>query len=503
MASPLNLRPGGSRWRYRWALGTWLAVATVPAAAQLTPVTGQSLFQYRAGSGYSGNYLAADGGFIYTDNVLRTASGSGETLLLVGLSGTTSREGTRLDYHLSSNLAAVKYLGGAYPTEPTGYLDGTVVLKFVPGFFSWIVRETYSQVQIDPYAPVTPDNLESLNYITTGPRFTMRPTLRTSVTLDALYSYLNSSSPSPQYLNLDNHRYGGDLRIDRAFSETASLYLKGHYEKVDFKDQVNNNNFSIGEAVAGYKLTDGRTVFDLSGGYSQLRVYDVLAVVEGPGGSRESLQTEEFDEPIWRVDLSRLITPSQRIALHASQLFTDAAGAFRLGFDQPVPTTAPTQLATGDPFKQRDFGVDWRIQGPRTTFNVGLSYLRQRYLLDSSADSDVKMAHALLDRQLSPVLNWSVGVTYDRNEQVGTPPASGGVAIATGQSSKVLTALTDVRWQVGARLALRFFYGYSRQSGTYSYSDNQVGVTASWALIGAMQASPELAPVAPASTRSP
>src|SRR5215469_14850876 len=237
------MQPGGPRPRHRGVLAVWLALVTVPASAQVTLLTGQSLLSQSA-SRYPGNHLAVDGGVIYTDNVQRTESGSSQTLLLLGLSGDTTREGTRLDYRLASNIALLKYLGGAYPNQPTGYLDGTALFKVVPTFFTWLARETYTQLQINPYAAVTPDNIENVNYITTGPRFTMRPTLRTSVTLDALYSYLTTNSSSPTRVDFDNHRYAGDLKIDRAFSETASLYIKGGYEKVDFKNQADNNNFS-------------------------------------------------------------------------------------------------------------------------------------------------------------------------------------------------------------------------------------------------------------------
>jgi hypothetical protein len=470
----------------------------------VTPLTAQNVFYYRPPNA-TADYLAAVGGLIYTDNVARTAHGTGETLLLVGLSGDTAREGARLDYQLSSNLALLKYLGGAFPTEPTGFLNGKVVLKVVPGFFSWIVRDTYSQLLINPYAPVTPDNLVGLNFLTTGPRVTMRPTLRTSITLDALYSYVSSSSAASQFANLDSHRYGGDLRIDRAFSESASLYLQGHYEKTDFKDQVTNNNFSIGEAVAGYRLVDGRTVFDLSGGYSQLRVYDVLSTVEGPGGTRETLTTEKFEEPIWKVDLSRLITPSQRIALHVSERFTDAATQYRLGFDQPVLTVAPQGLAISNPFKQRRYALDWRFQAARTTVNVGLAETRSRYLLDSAKDFDAKGAQAWLTRLLSSVLTWDIGMSFYRYENTGAPSANGGSPALTGQSSKVYTVLTDLRWQVGERLALRFIYTHNGQSG--AYTANQIGVTAEWAFVGAqasiMQPPPALSPISPASTRYP
>ena len=502
MVPLLNMRPGGPRPRYRGAFGLWLALAAVPAAAQLSPLSSQTFFYQQAGGPQSGDYLAANGGVIYTNNAARTANGSNDTLLMVGLSGADAHEGSRLDYHLSSNLALVKYLSSTFPTRPTGYLDGLAALKLVPGFFSWIVRETYSQLQINPYAPVTPENLVSLNYITTGPRFTMRPTLRTSVRLDVLYSYLSTSSPSPQYTSFDNHRYGGDLRIDRAFSEAASLYVKGHYEKAEFKDQTDNHNYSLAEGFLGYKLVDGRTVLDVSGGYSEVRIYDVLSSVESAAGERETLQTQTFHDPTWSVDISRLVTPTQRVALIASQLFADAASAFRLGFDQAVPTVAPPLLATADVFKQTLIGLDWRIQAPRTSLDIGLAQYKQRYLLATAtaANTDFKSANALLTRELSPVLKWDVGVQLQRQNQVGAQP--GGVV---GQSAKIWGALTDLHWQVGERLTLRFIYAHSAQSGVYA--DNQVGVIASWALIAAQapaaQPFPALSPIAPASTRSP
>jgi hypothetical protein len=476
-------------------------LVAIPAGAQVAQLSGQSLFYYQSANNYAGNYLAADGGVIYTTNVQRTSSGVGETLLMAGLSGTTAREGSRLDYHLTSNVALLKYLSGTFPTRPTGYLDGLASLKIVPGLLAWIVRESYSQVQINPYTPITPENLVSLNYITTGPRLTLRPTLRTSVTLDAIYSYLSTSSAASQYANFDNHRYGGNLTIDRAFSETSSLYLKGHYEKVDFKDQTAYNNFSLGSATAGYKLIDGRTVLDLSAGYSQLRVYDVLGSVESVGGSRETLTTEKFDEPTWAVAISRLITPSQRVALTASQQFTDAASAFRLGFDQAVPIIAP-QLASGDAFKQREVGFDWRLQGSRTSLNVSFIAMQQRYVIvtATATDRDLKIANALFDRQLSPVLRWDIGVSYERQQQINAPTVG-----VPAQSSDTVGALTDLTWQVGERLGLRFIYAHTHQIGTYS--DNQVGVIASWALLGGqarmMPPSPALAPISATSTRSP
>ena len=72
------MRPGGPRPRYRGALGLWLALVAGPATAQTT-LTGQSLLYNQASNAYGGNYLTAVGGAIYTDNVERTATGTGAT----------------------------------------------------------------------------------------------------------------------------------------------------------------------------------------------------------------------------------------------------------------------------------------------------------------------------------------------------------------------------------------------------------------------------------------
>src|SRR5204862_319232 len=82
-----------------------------------------------------------------------------------------------------------------------------------------------------------------------GPRFTLRRTLRATVTLTGTYSPLPSSSKSPLYVNIDNHRYAGDLTLSHTCSSSSSAYLTGSSEKVEFTDQVDNNNFRQDQAL--------------------------------------------------------------------------------------------------------------------------------------------------------------------------------------------------------------------------------------------------------------
>jgi len=486
----MNRRQGtGPLTRGHRLIGFVLALAPLPAAAQIGPLTNQNLFFNQASNAPRGNYLEADAGLIYSDNVTRVQNGSGDTLALLGLVGDTSREGPRVDYRLSSDIALVKYLPSDYQTQPFGYLDGTGSFGIVPGLFSWTGRETYTQTVIDPFAPVTPDNLESLNYLTTGPRFTLRPTLRTTLTLNGTYSYLSSSSKSPRYVNIDNHRYAGDLTLSHAFSSNSSAYLTGSHEKVDFTDQVDNNDFRQDQGLVGLKVGDARTLLDVSGGYT--RVHEVVLVTVGTlRGPRELPQSQVPSGSVWRVELSRQISPSSRLSLHAVEQVSDAANLLRLNLDQPVPTTAANRLTSGDPFTDRELGASWRFQAARTHLTLGYLDIREHYKIDPTADRNVKDASALLGRQLSPVLNWDAGVEFERQE------------FALGSSSNTVNAITNLRWQLGRQLAVRFLYARSRLSSSAGgYSENQVGVMVSYALMGGAPGStqPGAEPAAPPS----
>lgn len=455
----------------RLALGLWLVFAALPAAAQIGPLTGQTLFSDQAANGQRGNYLELEAGVIRTDNATLSENGSPDTLTLIGLAADTSRQGTNLDYHLDSDLALVDYTHQDYETRPTGYLDGGADLKIVPGLFAWTARETYADVVLNPDLPVTPANVEGVNNLSTGPTFTLRPTLRTTVTLDGTYSYVNSSSTAPDYVDLDNHRYAGDARIDEALSNASSLYVLGTAVQVDYRDRATNIDFTQQDVQAGYRFTDGRTIVDLSAGYYRLR-----AAPATPTGIAYQLQ------------LSRLISPSQRLALHALEQPTDSVSLLRLNLDQPVATSTPTPLAVGDAMTYRSIGADWRFQAQRTSLEVAFSDNTASYKTNPSFNYEVKVADVLLARQLRPTLNASIGVDFQHQD----------FADVVGPLRQV-NGIANLRWQVGERLGLRLLYAHSALT-PHRYTENQVGLIAYYGLIPPSQA-PGLLPTSPMSTQ--
>ena len=185
-----------------------------------------------------------------------------------------------------------------------------------------------------------------------GPRYA-RPLLSTG-----RYSYIDSNSQSPLYVNVNNRRYAGDATINEALSNTTSVYLGGSWQKVNFVDKTINTNFSEEQGTIGYRYADARTAFDLSGGYAKLRVGPQTTTVTIIGGQTRQVTIDESPSgATYRLELSRLISPTQRVSLHALQQVADAANMFRLNVDGPVVSILPDRIASGDPFTDREFGA--------------------------------------------------------------------------------------------------------------------------------------------------
>jgi hypothetical protein len=473
--------------RLRLALGIMLACVSGPLWAQTTgPISIQSLFLNQATNAHGGDWLEANAGLLYTDNVTLTPQGSGDGIALIGLAGNTERlNAPRLDYHLNSDIALARYFKGQYDTQPYGYLDGYGEFKIVPGTFSWIARDTFNQAILNPVEPATPDNLEGINNFSTGPRFTIKPTLRTTVVLDGTYSYIDSSSKSPDFVNIDSQRLGADLRIDRAFTNTTSAYLTGSYYKVEFKDKVNNTDFDYASGLAGLRFGNARTIFDVAVGYNKAHLNGTPTVTTYPiprprllgdtvieaaaiAAATTTTPEENPSGSTWQANISRLISPTQRVAIHGLKQVSDAANLFRINLDQPVPGNGQSHLATGQPLTHREYGATWTFDNTRTTLSVNGLYYSDHYSLTPTSDHEAWQLNSLYARQLTPSLNWDLGLLYSHD------------SYGFG-SQHTWNGLTSLRWRVGPKVGLRFFYAHVQVSPN-GYTNNQVGVVASYAL---------------------
>jgi hypothetical protein len=267
---------------------------------------------------------------------------------------------------------------------------------------------------------------------------------------------------------------------------------------------VDNQDFTYLEGLTGVAWGDARTSFNASVGYTVARLEAaaptavphlhldplltapalnpaLLATSIDPvelaaTDSGASASTNNPGGVTWQVSLSRLISPTQRVSLHAISEVTDAANLFRLNLDQPVPSNGQNLLGNGQPFVYKEYGATWTFSTGRTTITANLVADSSNYTDTPTEDYSTKQANVLVARQLNPSMNWDIGVSYEHNDyQLGVVHS--------------INAITNLRWQLGHKVMLRFVYVYSSQ-GPNGYSENEIGVIASYSLVGSAALGP-------------
>jgi hypothetical protein len=87
--------------------------------------------------------------------------------------------------------------------------------------------------------------------------------------------------------------------------------------------------------------------------------------------------------------------------------------------------------------------------------------------------------NGLIARQLSSSFNGELGTIYEKDNY------------SVGFSQHTVNVITSLRWRVGPKIGLRFFYTHVAVSPN-GYTDNQIGVIASYALTTAALATDTL-----------
>ena len=276
----------------------------------------QSNNEYDNASTATNTVLDLKVGATRSDNVRRTADNEVEdTLATIGLVADIAREGTRLDYSLESDLAWTEYLDDSYDGLPVGYLDGIAKIAIVPERFRWEFRDTFDQAIVDPLDPLTPDNVQSVNYFTTGPEVDLPLTASIRFTLGADYSIVTSSSDSLQATDLDSERYSGLLMLIDEISTISNVYVSADTQHIDFEDS-GNADYDSTTYNLGYRAKGSRTTLLATAGYT-----DIGGDSDASGGW------------VGRFELGRRVSPASTLSVYAAREIGDATNMFRAGPD--------------------------------------------------------------------------------------------------------------------------------------------------------------------------
>ena len=319
-----------------------------------------------------------------SDNIRRVPSGEeSESMLVTGLELALEREEGRLHANVDVDLSYIDYLDEAYDGEVTGMANADLRYLFVPGRFEWILTESFGQGELDPFAASTPDNRENINYLTTGPDFTIRLGSVGSLTLFGRYSATQFEES-----NFDNERLLSGLSLGRDLSARSNVSLNATTERVEFDDETAGSNYDRHSAFLRYEIEGARTTIGAEAGYSE---------IHDSGTSNGS--------PIFELDITRDLSARSALTLRGSLRSSDAASAMRagnqIGGGSP---SGPDQVSTTEPFDMTQVSLGWQFTTLRTTFTISAGYEEDDYEISEQLNRERQNFQASASRQVTPRL---------------------------------------------------------------------------------------------------
>lgn len=384
-----------------------------------------------------------------SDNIsLVPSGGKDQTIGVEGVDFTWHDQQSRLGADVDADLQYLQYLQHAYSNEVIGNLIGDLRGTLVPQMLFWDLADNFGQGRVNPSQAVTPANRENINYFSTGPELAVPLTATTLIDLTAGYA-----KTTYQVSPLDGDRISGGLSLLRKLSADTSVSINLRDTRIDYSNDVLNEDYSRQDAFVRFDTHGQRTVIGVDLGFSKLR--DSISPVSGV---------------LARLQLSRKVSAFSTVAFSFGHQYSDAADAFRLG-----QTIGGANLATqsvsqsGTPFTSDSATLAWNFQRSRTGLGLSLEYYKDAYQQPSTLDDKRTQVEAHLSRALSPVLQVGVAEEYfyqQFDDFIGT---------ATQTTSSI-----QLTWRAGKRLSVMLDYTHmTRHSDVSSsdYSANQIWLT--------------------------
>ena len=297
-----------------------------------------------------------------TDNVGLTATGTeSQTIANVGLIVDVERNDPLLQGTLKGDVSYVDYLEHAFPGQVVGRLDGNGSFTLVPDNIKWVLQDAYGTAQVDPLAPVDRTNVQSVNVLSTGPDFVMRPSDSVFVHLGARYALVDYET-SP----FNSHQLLGMAAIGDDLSVASSISLNADVSEIRFQDTFVNPDYDRRKFYLRYDTRGSRTSLSLDLGVAQ---------VDDTGPWTSALLAQ--------LTLARDLTPFQSVTISGGRQFTDNSDAFQ-GLTSGAAAAAVIAPGVGSAGNYLDtYGsLGWQFKEDRTTIGVSGRWDRDTYTIE-------------------------------------------------------------------------------------------------------------------------
>jgi len=384
----MNVRDRESAGRMAGSRVALLVITLVPAGqahAQQAPPVEPATTPSRAAP--QQGYFDLLAGLTYTDNALLVPSGATSTSIgTAGVDVDYQRRSPKLDLQARGNVAWQEYLDNAFPGSVFGRFDGAATWGLTSDLFQWTVRDTLDEGIADPLAAPTPNELETINYFTTGPYLTFNFSPNERLSFYGLYSR-TSFQKSPFDYRI--HDWGSIFAHRLAAFSTVALQLDAAQTRFDRPDLASNYTDRTAKII--YTAAIARTQVLVSAGYT----------VQNYGGPSSGGR-------VWDLELSRRISPAASLYVLAHEGFTTLGGVIRAGFGASVSTEtnigAVPRTATPSPLQYRLGTLGWTFNGARTSLSLVGSLAQQLYLQHANFDSNLATIAGAAQRRLLPTV---------------------------------------------------------------------------------------------------
>jgi hypothetical protein len=416
-----------------------LAALALPAAAGAEPLT-----------------YGVDVGVGETDNVTLVPTDKvSQTIALTDLDFAVKQQTRLLDLAATGNFSYLDYLQNAYANQLIGRFDGTAHVALIPERLTWVVQDDFGQSALDPFTPTTPDNLENVNYLSTGPDLALRLGGTGFVNFSARVARAQYET-SP----FNSNRVLGNLAAGLQLTANSSVSLNGDTERVLFTNTVVNTDFDRTNAFVRYQVQGARTEFSA----------DLGATTISQGGASTS-------GGLGRVKLSRKVSTAATLTLSAGRVLTDASTSFsnlQSGATGVVGTAPAAQ--TSNNYTSDYASAEWQYKHNRTTIAVSGHWEKDVYGGEPSLDYTRGGVELRVERTLTHALSAQlVGHFYKTNyENVVVTGASGSADYNDGLIGASLV------WRHGRGLEVRLRCEHSSRVATgfeNGYSENRAYLT--------------------------
>jgi hypothetical protein len=328
--------------------------------------------------------LAVSVGAGETDNVFLTGSPTqSQTLALVGLDFDLQRQGSALNIDTKGDFQYLDFLEHAFGSHLYGRFDGQASMDLVPGNVKWVVEDYFGQAQLDPFEPLTPENLENVNVFSTGPDFRVRLGATGFVELDLRYA-LSHYQISP----FSGKRELANLAVGEELSTASSVSLNLDGQRLRFDDTAVNTDYDRREAYVRYDFRGARTGVDLDLGVSQ------------------SNEAETWvSAPLAKLSARRLLSPSLTLTLAVGHELTDASDGFRnLKSGATGGIVIAPVAGTMDTYLSNYGSAELRFQRNRTTIALSARWERDTFAQSAPTDITDGAVEAFFQRRMTPLL---------------------------------------------------------------------------------------------------